>query len=159
MEIILDNIKGINKRFKELNSKDWLKIMNVNLNVGIVITRTMDTVLRGMVYNDTATIYFECEDKTNLYRQPQINIKDLQYFVELLIKQNNMWYMEYLESLMGKDLRIDNVLIFSNKQRGIILPPKEEYRGSIHYKLIKKDGSLGVHETTLYSGKKYEIEN
>ena len=159
MEILLENLKDIDKKFKELNSKDWYKIMNNNLDVGIVITRTMDSILRGMVYNDVTTIYFEYKIKSMLFRTPQVNIKDLKYYLELLIKQTDIWEMEYIQSLMGKGLRIDDILVFDNGQRAVILPVKEKYRGSIYYRLIKKNGDLGVNETTLYGGKKYTIEN
>lgn len=158
MEIILENLKDINKNFKKLSSKDWYKIMNTKLNVGIVITRTMDSVLRGMVYNDIATIYFEYKIKSTLFRHPQINLKDLKYYLEILINQDTIWDMEYTQTLMGTGLKVNDILVFEKGQRVIILPSKEEYRGSIHYRLIKKNGSMGVYETTLCGGKKYTIE-
>ena len=58
MEILINTTKGIKKEFLKLNPKDWLKIMNTNLDVGIVICRKTDDISKSMVYNDTTTIYF-----------------------------------------------------------------------------------------------------
>jgi len=158
MEILIDSTKGINKEFLKLDRKDWLKIMNTNLNVGIVICRKTDEVLKSMVYSDTATIYFEYEDKTMFYRHYDINISDLKYYLDILMTQDNIWCMNYITYLMGRGFRIDDILIFENGKKGIVLPPKETYRSGVHYRLIKKDGSFGVKELILHGGNNPKVE-
>ena len=158
MEILINSTKDIKKKFLKLNQKDWLKIMNTNLDVGIVICRKTDEVLKSMVYNDTATIYFEYEDKTMFYRHYDIKISDLKYYLDILIEQDILWCMNYITYLMGRWFRIGDILIFPNGKKGIVLPPKESYRSGVHYRLIKKDGSFGVKELSMHSGNNPKVE-
>ena len=158
MEILIDTTKGINKEFKKLDRKDWLKIMNTKLNVGIVICRKTDEILKGMVYNDVATIYLEYEDKMMFYRHYDINLVDLKYYLDTLLVQDNIWCMNYITILMGRGYRINDILNFENGKRGIVLPPKETYRGGICYRLIKKNGNFGIKELCLYGNNYPEIE-
>jgi len=158
MEILINSTKGITKEFLKLNRKNWLKIINTTLNVGIVICRKIDDVLKTMVYNDVTTIYFEYEDKTMFYRHYDINISDLKYYLDTLIEQDNLWRMNYITYLMGRGFRINDILIFKNGKKGIVLPPKEVYRSGIHYRLIKKDGSYGIKELTLHGGNNPKVE-
>lgn len=158
MEILIDNIKNINKEFNFLNSKDWLKIMNTKLNVGIVICRKTDEVLKSMVYNDIATIYLEYEDKTMFYRHHDINLSDLKYYLTTLLDQDNIWCMNYITLIMNRGFRIHDILIFEDNKRGIVLSPKETYRGGIYYRLIKKDGNFGVKELMLSGEKHLKVE-
>jgi len=158
MEILINTTKGIKKEFLKLDRKDWLKIMNTNLNVGIVICRKIDEVLKSMIYKDTATIYFEYEDKTMFYRHYDINISDLKYYLNALIEQDNLWCMNYITYLMGRGFRINDILVFENGKKGIVLHPKESYRSGIHYRLIRKDGSFGVKELSMHSGQQPKVE-
>lgn len=158
MEIPIKNIDNIRKEFNELKFNDWLKIINTQLNVGIVICRKIDEVLRSMVYDDIATIYFEYEDKMMFYRHYDIQLIDLKYYLNTLLTQDNIWCMNYITMLMNRGYRINDILIFDNGKKGIVLPPKETYRGGIYYKLIKKDGNFGVKELVLYDGNYPKIE-
>ena len=158
MEILIDTTNGITKEFKKLDRKDWLKIMNTTLNVGIVVCRKTDEVLKTMVYNNVATIYFEYEDKTMFYRHYDINLSYLKYYLDVLLAQDNIWCMNYITLLMNREFRIGDILIFKNGKRGIVLPPKETYRSGVYYKLFKKDGNFGVKEMILNGGQHPEIE-
>ena len=59
---------------------------------------------------------------------------------------------------MNRSFRINDILIFENEKKGIVLPPKETYRNGVHYRLIRKDGSFGVKELSLHGGQHPEVE-
>jgi len=92
------------------------------------------------------------------YRHYNINISDLKYYLDTLIDQNNLWCMNYITYLMNRNFRINDILIFENGKKGIVLPPKETYKSGIHYRLIKKDGSYGIKELILHGGNNLTIE-
>ena len=92
------------------------------------------------------------------YRHYDINISDLKYYLDTLVEQDNLWCMNYITYLMGRGFRINDILIFENGKKGMVLPPKESYRSGIHYRLIKKDGSYGIKELTLHGGNNPKVE-
>jgi hypothetical protein len=148
MEILLDSLKGINTEFRRLAPSDWLRINNTKLDVGIIVSRVRDAM---MVYEDVAKVSFEAPQGTYLYRNVIVKLKDLKYYLGLLLIQDNIWHMEYIVTLMYRGLRPNDIVTLDDGRHCLILPPEEDFRGSLYYMLIKKDGSIGKKKMSLYS--------
>lgn len=153
MEILLDNINDIENKFKELEMYDWLKIINIPLNIGIVITRKIDRTFFPMIYNDVGTIFFDKNDKAPFYEGydgTDFNLEDLKYYLELLIAQTDIVHLKYIILLMAKSLKINDTIVFESGKRSKVVLPKKNKCSNIQYKLIKINGELGKKELTLY---------
>lgn len=158
-EIFLSNITNILKETKKLTESNWIKIPSKFIeNINFVITSTKCEVIKGsyMILKDVVTIYFENIDL--IYSSSTIPLNMLEYYMNLLINQESKWSIVYIRNLMNHQLKINDTIIFENSKRGLVLIPKEEYMGLIHYKLIKNNGELGKKELNLYADKKYKIK-
>lgn len=78
-----------------------------------------------------------------------IPINMLDYYLELLKAVDSKQKAFQVALLMFKQLKVGDVIVFDNGRRGKIQPPSTGHLNNC-YKLIKKDGSLGVKELTLY---------
>lgn len=162
MEIVLDNLNNIKDEFSKLQTKDWLKIINTHLNIGVVVTRKVDKLPFPMIYDDIGTIFFEAKDYPDFYEGydgTDFNLEYLDYYLELLLSQTDLKYFKYIRLLMSKGLRVGDIITFENGRRGKILPPSETCICNIRYRLIKKDGSLGSKELMLYGNTNFSVEN
>lgn len=61
--------------------------------------------------------------------------------------------------LMKNQLKIGDTILFDSGRKGRILSFTDSSDGQIYYKLVKKDGSLGVKNLILYGNSSYRIED
>lgn len=159
----MDNCNDIIKEFKSLNLENYLEVEvpNSYTKIPLILEKARCKFI-GNVYieiDDAISIYFKDE-----YIEPRVIIplSMFEYYYELLkgVETKNM--ITVIKLLMKHQLKEGDTIKFLNGKRGMILKPtKEHYQ--IHYKLIKKDGSLGAREMVLYAQNRpkygYDCEN
>lgn len=103
-----------------------------------------------MLYDDAITIYIEYEKR--YFNGVTVPLELLEYYLDLLKGINSENQLTHAFILMKNQLKIGDKIMFPNGRNGIIIPFDEKLNScQIHYKLLKKDGSLGIKEMILYS--------
>lgn len=147
----MDSYCEVLAEFEKLELKDYLEIEVPNgyMKIPLVLEKARCKFI-GNVYieiDDAISIYFKDE-----YIEPRVIIPlgMFEYYYELLKDAETKNMITVIKLLMKHQLKEGDIIKFLNGKRGIILKPtKEHYQ--IHYKLIRKDGSLGIKEMILYA--------
>lgn len=153
-----------------VNYQDYSEIENILKNIGkdhfrvdIENSLGFHVVLekfrnKFMLYDDAITIYIECEER--YFNGVTIPLELLKYYLNLLKGINSENQLTHAFILMKNQLKIGDRIRFSNGRNAIIIPFDEKFNScQIHYKLLKKDGNLGVKEMSLYARTdKYKYE-
>ncbi len=159
----MDNYKDVVGEFKKLELENYLEIEVPNnyMKIPLILEKARCKFIGNMYMEiaDAISIYFK-----NEYIEPRVIIPlDMfEYYYELLKSAETKNMITVIKLLMKHQFKEGDTIKFLNGKRGMILKPtKEHYQ--IHYKLIKKDGSLGVKEMVLYAQNRpkygYDCEN
>jgi hypothetical protein len=144
MEILVNSIKEID--IKNLKVVDWYKIINKNIELGIVVCRKY-----------VVTVCFEYKDKRAFLWDYYVTVKDLKYYLKLLLNATSIEAVHYIESLMRHKIRIGNIIVFEDGTKAEISSYPEDGFSNLRYKKFKKNNELGLKNYILYGGVKFEI--
>jgi hypothetical protein len=155
LEILINSIKEIN--IKNLKVEDWYKITNKGIDLGIVICKKRDDVFKMMVYNNVVTICFEYKEKYIFLWDYEVDIKDLKYYLKLLLQADSIDSIHYIESLMRHKVKVGDIIKFEDGTKAKISSYPEDKFHNLRYKKYKKNNELGIKNYILYGGVKFEI--
>jgi hypothetical protein len=144
MEILVNSIKEID--IKNLKVEDWYKIINKNIELGIVVCRKY-----------VVTVCFEYKDKRAFLWDYYVTVKDLKYYLKLLLNAISIDSVHYTESLMRHKVRIGDIIIFEDGTKAKISPYPEDGFSNLRYKKFKKNDELGLKNYIFYGGTEFKI--
>jgi hypothetical protein len=144
MEILVNSIKEID--IKNLKVEDWYKIINKNIELGIVVCRKY-----------VVTVCFEYKDKCAFLWDYYVTVKDLKYYLKLLLNAISIDSVHYTESLMRHKVRIGDIIIFEDGTKAKISPYPEDGFSNLRYKKFKKNDELGLKNYIFYGGTEFKI--
>lgn len=160
---MLDNYNDIIKEFESLDIKSYIEIEVSNDYIKIPL------VLEKARYKFIGNVYVEIDEAISIYFKDEyidprvvVPLDMFKYYYELLKNAETKNMITVIKLLMRHQLKEGDIIKFLNGKRGMILKPtKEHYQ--IYYKLVKKDGSLGIKEMVLYAQNRpqygYDCEN
>lgn len=159
----MDNYNDIMREFKKLTLKDILEIEvpNKYLDISIILEKARCKFIGShyLEINDAISIYFKNE---RIHPRVVVPLNMFEYYYNLLSNAETKNMITIIKLLMHKQFKDGDTIKFLNGKRGVIAKPtKEHYQ--ICYRLIKKDGTLGVREMILYGESRpkygYDCEN
>lgn len=155
-----------------INYQDYAEIENTINNIGednfrIDIENSLGFYIvlekfrnKFMLYDDVINIYIEYNKR--YFDGITIPLELLEYYLNLLRGINCENQLVHIFILMKNQLKIGDKIKFPSGRNAIIIPFDEKLNScQIYYKLLKKDGSLGIKEMTLYArtdNYKYDTE-
>lgn len=162
MKVAIDSINEFLTSGKTINKGDYVSILinKDNLKCNIIIQYAKCEFLKGLYIDidDAVEVFVE---GNNLLSFLKVTVPSdmLQYYLKLLDVCTLEKDVFYTYLLMKNQLKINDTIVFDNGRRGKILAFDTSPIGQIMYKIIKKDGSLGVRNFTLYGNYKYTCKD
>lgn len=162
MEILIDSIEKFINGNTSLPEKGYVKIpvSKDRFNFNIILQTARCEIIRGATIpiNEAVEIFFE--NIPIIFKSVVVPIDLLEYYLSLLKDCNGEDNVFYVYLLMINQLKVGDIILFNTGKKGQILHFKESTDGQLRYRLIKKDGSLGVKCLCLYAiSEKYQYKN
>lgn len=143
-------------KIKNLKSNEYIKhtFRNEELEFDIVIERVKCKFLGNLMMTLDNAVNINFLNIGKILSNVIIPMSMLNEYINLLKEAKNESEVLYVYLLMNSQLLVNDKITLEtdnrNKKICVIQPPTDKYSGQILYKIIKKDGTLGLREFILY---------
>ena len=154
-EVILDDLINVASKLQDLPEKSYYKIIITKpaFSFSVVVEKVYCKVFGsvGMYLDNDVKVHILNIDI--IWDSVCIPLSLLNYYIDMLQKVNSKYEVFYIYLLMKYQMKAGDAVIIeqgSKIKKGIILDPECSPSGQLMYKLIKKNGELGIKSFILY---------